>query len=180
MAYLDTNRDRLTSSRSRIWTHREKSPRPPRVLVRAVRRWRRIRPSWRSSSIAGGSGADGQSVLRISLQRQYSVLDYAGDQDAVIVPIIAWIAEHQPELLQRQDSEPFGFESEWLAQDKQDLSITIDLTERVAVQRVTGGITTSISPTRCPRRLPRRRGCPNMQGLAKNLAAGETAIVAPR
>lgn len=63
------------------------------------------------------------------------VEELAGDVDLIIVPIIAWIAQHQPELLQRQDSEPFGFEAETLSKDLIDLSITIDLTERVEVKR---------------------------------------------
>ncbi|WP_294275764.1 phage tail protein [uncultured Sphingomonas sp.] len=130
-------------------------------------------------------GRVGARTGNLSFEYRYSVnlvlLDYAGDQDAVIVPIIAWIAEHQPELLQRQDSEPFGFESEWLAQDKQDLSITIDLTERVAVQRVAGGITTEhLADTLPPDIFPGAEGARLWQGLAEDLAAGETTIVAPR
>lgn len=130
-------------------------------------------------------GRIGARMGNLSFEYRYSVnlvlMDYAGDQDAVIVPIIAWIAEHQPELLQRQDSEPFGFESEWLAQDKQDLSITIDLTERVAVQRVAGGITTEhLADTLPPDIFPGAEGARLWQGLAEDLAAGETTIVVPR
>jgi len=130
-------------------------------------------------------GRVGARMGNLSFEYRYTVnlvlLDYAGDQDAVIVPIIAWIAEHQPELLQRQDSEPFGFESEWLAQDKQDLSITIDLTERVVVQRVAGGVTTEHLADTLPHdSFPGAEDARLWQGLAEDIVAGETAIVAPR
>jgi len=130
-------------------------------------------------------GRIGARMGNLSFEYRYSVnlvlLDYAGDQDAVIVPIIAWIAEHQPELLQRQDSEPFGFESEWLAQDKQDLSITIDLTERVMVRRVEGGVTTEhLADTLPPDIFPGAEDARLWQGLAEDLVAGDTAIVGPR
>jgi hypothetical protein len=59
--------------------------------------------------------------------------DYAGDRDAVVVPVLAWIAEHQPDLLDRPDGEPVAFESEILDADSCDLSMTIELTEAVAV-----------------------------------------------
>ena len=63
------------------------------------------------------------------------VQDYAGDRDAVVVPLLAWIAEAQPELMARPDSQPFSFEAEILDADSVDLSITLDLTERVSVGR---------------------------------------------
>ncbi|WP_061778824.1 phage tail protein [Sphingomonas sanguinis] len=107
--------------------------------------------------------------------------DYAGDQDAVIVPIIAWIADNQPELLQRQDSEPFGFESEWLATDLHDLSITIDLTELVRVTRVAGGVTIEhLADQLPPDHFPGAEDARLWTGLADNLVAGMTAIVASR
>jgi len=65
--------------------------------------------------------------------------DFAGDRDAVVVPLLAWIAQAQPDLLQRQDSESFAFEAELLDGDLCDLSITLSLTERVAVVPRNGG-----------------------------------------
>lgn len=66
--------------------------------------------------------------------------DFTGDRNALVVPLLAWIAEAQPDLLDRPDSEPFTFESEILDGDAADLSITLDLTERVSVTpRAEGG-----------------------------------------
>lgn len=130
-------------------------------------------------------GQIGARLGNLSFEYRYSanlvVEDYAGDVDAVIVPIIAWIADNQPELLQRQDSQPFGFESEWLAKDLHDLSITIDLTERVRVQRVDGGVTTEhLSDQLPPDHFPGAENARLWTGLADDLVAGTTAIFATR
>ncbi|WP_010545998.1 phage tail protein [Sphingomonas elodea] len=70
--------------------------------------------------------------------------DYAGSIDGLMVPILAWISEAQPDLLQTNPQEPFRFESELLSADAADVSIWIELTEIVTVQPLeTGGFTTS-------------------------------------
>jgi hypothetical protein len=61
------------------------------------------------------------------------VTDFAGDADRLFIPVLAWIEKEQPELLQRQDSQPFGFEAELLDSDVSDVEISIDLTEPVLV-----------------------------------------------
>lgn len=60
---------------------------------------------------------------------------FGGDLDGLFVPILAWIAQNQPELIGRTDSEPFTFESELLDGDSADITIEIELTERVLVER---------------------------------------------
>ena len=65
--------------------------------------------------------------------------DFAGDRNALVVPLLAWIAQVQPDLLDRPDAEPFSFECELLDADTSDISITLDLTERVAVRPREGG-----------------------------------------
>jgi hypothetical protein len=86
--------------------------------------------------IAAGAGS-------LSLEYRYTanivVQDYAGDIDDLMVPILAWIAQHQPELLQRTDQEPFRFESELLDAETADVSIFIDLDEAVRVSAKEGG-----------------------------------------
>lgn len=67
------------------------------------------------------------------------VQDYAGGDDALFVPILAWIAEQQPDLLQRADGEPFTFESEILDGDARDVSIYLQLSEAVRVTPKEGG-----------------------------------------
>ncbi|SFR79800.1 phage tail protein [Sphingomonas jatrophae] len=68
------------------------------------------------------------------------VQDYAGDDNALFVPVLAWIAQHQPDLLKRRDSDPFTFEAELLETGAKDVSLQLDLSERVrVVARDAGG-----------------------------------------
>lgn len=64
---------------------------------------------------------------------------YGGDLDGLFVPVLAWIAQNQPELIDRPDGEPFTFESELLDGDTADISIEIELTERVLIERRDNG-----------------------------------------
>ncbi|MFA6125079.1 MAG: phage tail protein [Sphingomonas sp.] len=67
------------------------------------------------------------------------VQDYAGDIDALMVPILAWVAEQQPDLIERDPRKPFSFECEILDTDAADVSIDLELTEAVRVERRAGG-----------------------------------------
>jgi len=94
-------------------------------------------------SIFVDKGRIAASAGSLSLEYRYTanivVQDYAGDVDDLMVPILAWIALHQPELLQRTDQEPFCFESELLDAETADVSIFIDLNEAVHVSAKEGG-----------------------------------------
>lgn len=63
-------------------------------------------------------------------------LDYAAHADAVIVPLLAWLQEHQIELFDNTDKREraIRFEVDQLNRSAVDLSIEIDLTERVIVK----------------------------------------------
>ncbi len=66
--------------------------------------------------------------------------EYAGHPDTVMVPLLAWLAAHQPELLHNRDRQnEIRFEAEILANDRVDLQISLPLTERVGVTTATGG-----------------------------------------
>lgn len=67
------------------------------------------------------------------------VQDFAGSPDAIIVPVLAWLARHQPELLAKPNGEPITFEAELLDADTIDLSLTIELSERVLVEPLADG-----------------------------------------
>lgn len=113
------------------------------------------------------------------------VEELAGDVDRVIVPILGWIAQHQPELMQRQDGEPFGFEAETLAKDLIDLSITIDLTERVEVRRgMVGGkpgtIMTHLEDLLPPDTFPGAEDARLWIGIADDLVGGTAMPVIGR
>lgn len=89
-------------------------------------------------------GRVGVRLGSLNFEYRYSlnivVEDFAGSVDQLTVPILGWIAKRQPELLQKQDSEPFTFETEILAGDLADVSIYIDLSERVRITPGQGGV----------------------------------------
>ena len=61
---------------------------------------------------------------------------YTGEVDALMVPVLAWVAEQQPDLLDKPPYRPFEFESELLDANSADVSINIELTENVLVDRI--------------------------------------------
>lgn len=78
----------------------------------------------------------------LSFEQRYKlnlvVQDFAGDLNAIFVPLLAWISLEQPDLFDRAPNEPFTFESEFLDSGAQDVSIDLELTELVRVEVVDG------------------------------------------
>ena len=87
----------------------------------------------------------GTYAAGLSFEYRYTLTliltDYVGHPDAVMVPLMIWLRDHQPELLANPAlREQIGFEAEVLGNDKVDLSIRVPLTERVGVHaRPSGG-----------------------------------------
>jgi len=69
------------------------------------------------------------------------VTDYAGDADAIMVAMIAWLKVHQAELMANEEQRKRGisFEVDFNNHETVDISIKLDLTERVIVKRGEGG-----------------------------------------
>ncbi len=78
---------------------------------------------------AGGLAFEYGYTLNIVVQ------GYTGSVDDLMIPILAWVAEQQPDLLDREPYQPFTFESELLDANTADVSIDLELTERVLVTR---------------------------------------------
>ncbi len=82
----------------------------------------------------------------LSFEWQYpltiGIEDFAGHPDQIMVPLLAWLRQHQPELMtnDEQRKEGITFEAEYLANDLMDLIITVKLTERVRVWQNEQGI----------------------------------------
>ena len=80
------------------------------------------------------------AVGSLSFEYRYTlkliVLDYRGDPNLIMVPLLAWISRHQLELLENpaQREKGIRFEVELLSLNTYDLTIEVDLTERVRVQ----------------------------------------------
>ncbi|SUJ23404.1 P2 phage tail completion protein R (GpR) [Sphingomonas paucimobilis] len=109
------------------------------------------------------------------------VEDYAGDPGRGDRPHPG-LDRGQPARAAPAPGQPaFAFESEWLAKDLHDLSITIELTERVKVERVEGGVTTEhLADLLPPDIFAGAEGARLWEGLAEDLVAGTTTIAASR
>lgn len=108
------------------------------------------------------------------------VQDFSGDLDLIMVPLLAWVAVNQPDLLDRAPNEPFTFESEFLDAGAQDISIDLELTELVRVAQVDGGLSVEHLPE--PARVDAFDGMIETpvqlwQAAAVNIADGDTVIV---
>lgn len=76
------------------------------------------------------------------------ITDYAGNPDAVIVPLLAWIRDNQSELLFNSDKRKDGitFEADMLNNASVDLAIKVKLTERVGVHESAGQLSVTHYP----------------------------------
>lgn len=89
--------------------------------------------------VATGAGQN------LSFEYQFNLIilvtDYAAHIDTITVPLLAWLAQHQPELFTNPDKRENGvkFRAELLDKHKSDIELTIPLTERVLVTAVEGG-----------------------------------------
>ncbi|RLL33730.1 phage tail protein [Acinetobacter cumulans] len=85
----------------------------------------------------GAKGLSFEYVYELSFVLQ----DYAGDLDAVMIPLFDWVRVHQSDLLMNLDKsrEAFKFETVLLNNNLVDLSLTFQLTERVIVKRQDNG-----------------------------------------
>lgn len=87
--------------------------------------------------IVGGNGRSLSFEYRYTLN--LVVESFTGSLDMLMVPILAWIAEHQPELLGVPGAQPFTYEAEILDEESQDISVMIALREPVIVTPKDGG-----------------------------------------
>lgn len=82
----------------------------------------------------------------LSFEYEYTLnvilTDFAGSPDALMVPLLAWLRVHQPELLLNLDKSREGiqFEADILDKHKVDLSLTLPLSERVIVKMQEGDL----------------------------------------
>lgn len=66
---------------------------------------------------------------------QIVVLDFAGEPDHLMLPLLVWLRTHQREYFDNPElrAQALRFEAEYLNNTTIDLTVELDLTERVAV-----------------------------------------------
>lgn len=67
---------------------------------------------------------------------QLVVTDFTESVDTLMVPLLVWAQEHQPDLIHAIDkqSKAIAFEAEAIDHGKIDIAITLELSERVLVR----------------------------------------------
>jgi len=84
------------------------------------------------SIYATGAGLNLSFEYRFELQ--ILITDYPEHADSIMVPLLAWCRNNQPELLLNDDKrDGFKFRAEQLNDKTADIEITLKLTERVKV-----------------------------------------------
>lgn len=79
------------------------------------------------------------AIATASLSHEYAytlnlvIEDFAGDPASIMVPILAWLRVHQPDVLENPEKrkQAIAFEVEIITSNTFDLSIKLQLTERV-------------------------------------------------
>lgn len=71
------------------------------------------------------------------------ITDFGGDEDAIMVPLLDWVGRHQPELLDNPEKREraIRFIIDFNNHESVDISLEIDLTERVIVRQEQGKLT---------------------------------------
>lgn len=72
---------------------------------------------------------------------QLLVTDFAEPIDTLVVPILVWAQEHQPDLIHAIDkqSKAIALEAEVIDHTKIDIALSLELSERVLVRPVAAG-----------------------------------------
>lgn len=121
----------------------------------------------------------GSMAFEYAYTLEIVVQEYAGSIDDLMVPILAWVAEQQPDLIERNGAEAIAFESELLDADRADVSITLELTENVLVRR-TGDRAWSATHLPEPNRddsFPGVCGVKLLRGILADTVGGTTSEV---
>lgn len=81
-------------------------------------------------------------------QLQLVIVDYAGHPDTVMIPLLDWMRTHQHDALANfeKNQSAIQFDADILAGDLVDLSITLQLTERVIVKSTDDGLAVTHPP----------------------------------
>ncbi|WP_312836738.1 phage tail protein [Pantoea sp.] len=84
------------------------------------------------------------SAASISWEYRYTlnvvVTDFTGDQNLLMAPVLYWLRDNQPDMLQNTSEREklFTFEVDILGNGACDLSLNLKLTERVLAREVNG------------------------------------------
>ncbi|HDR2346324.1 TPA: phage tail protein, partial [Enterobacter kobei] len=81
-------------------------------------------------------------------QLNAKVNSFSGDSEGVFVPVVAWLGENQPDIFTLDEGRKNGcsFTIVLNDDDTMDISIKVQLTERILVSQEEGGLHATYSP----------------------------------
>ncbi|MGC0841615.1 phage tail protein [Pantoea agglomerans] len=88
------------------------------------------------------------STLASSLSFEYQyrlnmvITDYAGNIDLLIVPLLAWLRTNEPDIMATEEKRRTGFtfQADVISDTASDISIELQLSERVIVKQADDGL----------------------------------------
>ncbi|MEN4740542.1 phage tail protein [Pantoea agglomerans] len=88
------------------------------------------------------------STLASSLSFEYQyrlnmvITDYAGNIDLLIVPLLAWLRTNEPDIMASEEKRRTGFtfQADVISDTASDISIELQLSERVIVKQADDGL----------------------------------------
>lgn len=92
------------------------------------------------------------SATSLSWEYRYTLnvvmTDFTGDQNLLMAPVLYWLRDNQPDLLQNPDERDqlFTFEVDILGNGACDLSLNLKLTERVLAREMGGAMQIEAAP----------------------------------
>ena len=101
---------------------------------------------------AGGGNIDARQASSLSFEKRYAlnvkVSGFTGDSEGFFVPVLAWLRENQPDIFTLDEGRKNGYTFSIVLNDDDtmDISIKVQLTERILVSQEEGGLHATYSP----------------------------------
>ena len=100
----------------------------------------------------GGGNIDTRQASSLSFEKRYAlnvkVSGFTGDSEGFFVPVLAWLRENQPDIFTLDEGRKNGYTFAIVLNDDDTMNITISvqLTERILVSQEQGALHATYSP----------------------------------
>ncbi|WP_320723123.1 phage tail protein [Enterobacter sp. 262D3] len=100
----------------------------------------------------GGGNIDARQASSLSFEKRYTlnvkVSGFTGDSEGFFVPVLAWLRENQPDIFTLDEGRKNGYTFAIVLNDDDTMNITISvqLTERILVSQEQGALHATYSP----------------------------------
>ena len=100
----------------------------------------------------GGGNIDARQASSLSFEKRYAlnvkVSGFTGDSEGFFVPVLAWLRENQPDIFTLDEGRKNGYTFAIVLNDDDTMNITISvqLTERILVSQDQGALHATYSP----------------------------------